>query len=172
MQRGASSVWFLLVAATAAGFVWVTSRKLPALVAAHFGTSGIATGFILHKTYLFATLFACIVLPVMIVVPISVALNDPNATIKVPNRDYWLAPERRARTVEFIRKQMMRFGAALLVFICYVHWLVVRANEQTPPRLAAGPFVSAIAVFVGFAVVWSAIHYTHFRAVGGQHDGT
>jgi hypothetical protein len=163
MQRGASTLWFLLVIAVGVGFIWMTSRELPPLVASHFGSSGIANGFIPHKSYLLAVIFACTVLPMVIVFPISIAMNSPNAVINLPNRDYWLAPERRAETVSFVRKQMMRFGTAMLIFICYVHWLVVRANEQSPPRLAAGPFVSAVAVFVGFIIVWIAIHFTRFR---------
>ncbi len=166
-QRGASSLWFLLIAALAAAFIWETSRQLPPLVGAHFGAGGIATGFVTQRSYVFTAIFACVVLPVVLVLPLSLALNNPNAVINLPNRDYWLAPERRADTVEFIRKQMMRFGTALLIFICYVHWLVVKANAQSPPRLAAAPFVSAIAVFLGFVVVWIAIHFTRFRRTTG-----
>ena len=45
----------------------------------------------------------------------AVALRNPNAVINLPHRDYWLAPERRPATFEFIRRQMMRFGTAMLV---------------------------------------------------------
>lgn len=163
MQQGASSAWILIAAVLGAGFVWMTSQSLPPLVAAHFGSGGIATGFIPHKSYVFATLLACLALPLLIVAPISAALNNPSVRINVPNRDYWLMPERRPETIAFIRKQMGRFGIGLLVFICYVHWLVVRANELTPPRLAAGPFVSALAMFLGFVVLWIALFFRRFR---------
>jgi len=162
-QRGASSVWFLLLVAAGAAFVWMTSQQLPPLVASHFGRGGIANGFILHKHYVVFTVLICVVLPLAIVFPISFALNNPKAVINLPNRDYWLTPERRAETVAFIRTQMMRFGTGLLIFLCYVHWLVVKANQQTPPRLGGAAFVSAVAVFFGFVVVWIAIHYTRFR---------
>jgi hypothetical protein len=162
-QRGASSAWFLLIAAAAAGFIWVTGERLPPLVASHFGAGGIATGFILHRRYVFAAMFLCVAPALAIVFPVSLALRNPKTVINLPNRDYWLAPERRADTIDFIRTQMMRFGTALLVFFCYVHWLLVKANQQSPPRLAGAAFVSAVAVFIGFMVVWTAIHYTRFR---------
>ncbi len=162
-QRGASSAWFLLLAAAAVAFIWFSGQELPRLVGSHFGRGGIATGFIPRNRYLFATMFASVLLPLVIVFPISLALRNPNARINLPNRDYWLTPERRPETVNFIRTQMMRFGAALLLFICYVHWLVVQANLKSPPRLAGSAFVSAVAVFIGFVIVWIAIHYTRFR---------
>jgi hypothetical protein len=164
-QRGASSVWLLLISAAAAGFIWVTSQQLPPLVAFHFGVGGIANGFVLHQRYLFAVLFLCIAPALAIVLPMNAALGNSNAAINLPNRDYWLAPERRAETVEFIRTQMLRFGTALIVFFCYVHWLVVKANQQSPPRIPGPAFVSAVAVFIGFLIVWAAIYYTRFRKV-------
>lgn len=102
-------------------------------------------------------------MPLIIVFPLGIALRNPKAVINLPNRDYWLAPERRPATVEFIRVQLMRFGTAMLVFVCYVHWLVVQANERSPPRLAGSAFVSAVAVFIGFIVIWIALHYRRFR---------
>ncbi len=162
-ERGASSVWLLLLAAAAAAFIWATSRQLPPLVASHFGAGGIANGFVLHRRYVFAVLFLSIAPALAIVLPMNFALGNPNARINLPNRDYWLAPERRAATVEVIRTQMLRFGTALIVFFCYVHWLVVEANRQSPPRIPGPAFVSAVVVFVGFLIVWTAIYYTHFR---------
>jgi len=162
-QRGASAAWFLLVCAIAVAFIWFTSRQLPALVANHFAQGGIANGFIQHRSYVITMMVACVLLPFVIVFPIVLALSNPNIAIKVPNADYWLAPERRADTVAFLRTQMMRLGTGLLIFICYVHWLLIKANTLSPPRLAAGPFVSAVTVFIGFVIVWAAIHYTRFR---------
>lgn len=144
-------------------------QHLPPLVGAHFGHGGIATGFVTRERYLIVASIGCVLLPLIIVFPISIALRNPKAVINLPHREYWLAPERRPATVEFIRQQMMRFGTAMLVFVCYIHWLVVQANERSPPRLAGSAFVSAVAVFIGFIVVWIAIHYTHFRRpAGGQ----
>jgi hypothetical protein len=162
-QRGVSSAWFLLLAAAAVAFIWIAGRELPPLVGAHFGTGGIATGFVPRQRYLIVATIGCVLLPLIIVFPISIALRNPQAVINLPNRDYWLAPERRPATVDFIRRQMMRFGTAMLVFVCYVHWLVIQANERSPPRLAGSAFVSAVAIFIGFVIVWIALHYTRFR---------
>ena len=163
LQRGASGALFLIAVAIAATFIWMTGRSLPARVASHFGTSGFANGFLSHKIYVIATLCACILLPVLVVIPINLALQNPNAPLNIPNRDYWLAPERRAASVEFVQAQMTRFGVALLLFIGYAHWLVVQANERSPPRLASVSFVSALAVFLGFVIVWIAIFLNRFR---------
>jgi hypothetical protein len=164
-QRGASSAWFLLIAAAAVAFIWFTARQLPPLVGVHFGTASIATGFVPRSRYVLAAISASVLLPFVIVFPISLALRSPNVVINLPNRDYWLTPERRPQTVNFIRSQMMRFGTAMLLFICYVHWLVVEANAKSPPRLATGAFVAGIAVFACFVILWITLHYRRFRRI-------
>ena len=163
MQRGASSVSFLLIVVLAAAFVWFTSRSLPNLVASHFGAHGIPNGFMRRDPYVIVIICLCIALPLLVTVPLNFALRNPDMMINVPHREYWLAPQRRADTVDFVRRQMTRFGLALLAFICYVHWLVVKANEQIPPRLSSVAFVSALVMFAGFVTVWMAIFFNRFR---------
>ena len=47
----------------------------------------------------------------------------------------FVAPERRAETVAYLREHLGRLCPLLVVFLCAVHGLVVRANESVPPRL-------------------------------------
>ena len=103
--------------------------------------------------------------PFAVVVPISLAMNNPDAVINVPNRDYWLAPQRRAATVAYIRRQMLIFGLALLAFICYVHWLVVKANGTSPPTLPPSSFMLALVTFATFVMLWIALFLKRFRDI-------
>jgi hypothetical protein len=164
MQRGAFSVLFLFLVALGAAFVWFTSGALPAQVASHFGAHGLPNGFMPREIYAIAMLGICVVLPLLVSLPINLALRRPEAVLNLPNKDYWLAPERRVETVEFVRRQMKGFGIGLLAFICYVHWLVIKANELVPPRLSSVAFVSALVLFAGFVAVWTAIFLNRFRS--------
>ena len=165
MQRGSARTVFLILIACAALFVWVTSLALPEVAASHFVGSGTANGFMPRAFYVRFMLLFVIVLPLLLVFIPSVILNNPKAGIRVPNREYWLAPERRAETVEFLRQHMARFGSMLVVFLCYIHWLVVRANTVVPPRMPAPWAIGGIGVFVVCALVWSSALLRRFRDV-------
>ena len=163
LQRGSASTVLVVLVLLGAVFVWYTGNRMPNLVASHFGISGIADGFMRRQTYVNFFLGVTVVLPFLVSLPITLVLRNPDAIINLPNRDYWLAPERRAETFEFVRSQMMRFGIGLVLFLCYVHWLIVRANGVSPPSLSNASFASALIVLVGYMIVWTAIFYTRFR---------
>jgi hypothetical protein len=102
-------------------------------------------------------------LPLLLVLVTSFALGRPNARINLPNRDYWLAPERRAETLNFLRACLRWFGALLVTFLCYAHWLVVRANESQPARLAQSWFIGGLVVFLIATLIWLRVLLGRFR---------
>lgn len=154
---------FLLLDACAALFVLRTSQSLPGIVASHFGASGQANGFMPRVDYVWFMLFIVVLVPlVLAIIPIQVFRN-PSARMKLPNREYWLAPERRPRSIEYLSQQTVRFATMLLVFLCYTHWLVVRANQATPPALATHWFIGGLVVFLVATLIWVASLIGHFR---------
>jgi hypothetical protein len=154
---------FVLLVAGATAFIWLTSLSLPDVVASHFAVDGTANGSMSRGAYLGVMLAVVIGLPALITVVSYFALAAPRARINLPNRDYWLAPERRAGTVSYLRAQLARFSAVLLVFLCYVHWLVVRANVIRPPRLSAPWINVGLVGFAVFAIVWTRLIVRRFR---------
>jgi len=164
-QRGVSFSAFLLFVAVGAGYVAYSSLHMPTLVASHFGASGVANAFMPRGSYLTLMLCVTILMPMVVTLPLAIGINNPKVRINLPNRDYWLAPEQREETVAYIRQQMMRFGIALLLFICFAHWLVVRANDHTPPMLSMISLVSGLLLFAAYAIIWIALYYTRFRHV-------
>ncbi len=152
-----------MLVAGAAGFVWLTSLSLPDVVASHFAGNGSANGFTSRGAYIGLMLALVVGLPALLTVVSHFGLGSPKARINLPNRDYWLAPERRAGTVSYLRGHLARFSAVLVVFLCYVHWLVVRANAVRPPHLST-PWINAGLVgFVVFAIVWIRLILRRFR---------
>jgi len=146
-------------------FVWVTSLALPEVAASHFGGSGAANGFMSRAYYVRFMLLFVVVLPLVLVFVPSVSLSNPKADIRLPNKEYWLAPERQAETTEFLRQHMARFGSMLVVLLCYIHWLVVRANTVSPPNMPTPWAIGGIGVFVACALVWSSALFRRFRNV-------
>lgn len=152
-----------------AAFVWVTAASLPPTVASHFGASGIATGSMPRSMYVRFTLGFVVGLPLLLAVISRFALAGPNARINLPNRDYWLAPERRDQTISYLRTHLARFSVVLVVFLCYVHWLVVRANEAQPARLSNHAMFGGLMVFSLFALVWTRLLLRRFRLRPGRN---
>lgn len=165
MFRVGSRTVFLILVVCAILFVCATSLALPEVAASHFGGSGAANGFMSRASYMKFMLLFVVVLPLVLVFVPSISLNNPNAGIRLPNKEYWLAPERQAETVEFLRQHMARFGSMLVVFLCYIHWLVIRANAVVPPRLSTPWAIGGIGAFVVCAIMWSRSLLKRFRNV-------
>jgi hypothetical protein len=160
-ENSISAFLALLVAALV--FVYYTGGSMPKVVASHFSAAGAATGFLPRALYLRITLGLVLLPPILLVYLPRRTFRNPKARINLPNRDYWLAPERRAQTVELLAQQCTRFGEMLLAFVCYGHYLVVRANELKPPRLSSVWFLAGVVVFLGFTVLWTARLLARFR---------
>jgi Domain of unknown function (DUF1648) len=163
MRQQKGSRLFLAFVACAAIFVWFTGSALPGLVASHFGSAGTPNGFMPRGVYIAFMLVFVIGLPLLLVLVTSFALGRPNARINLPNRDYWLAPERRAETIDFLRASLRWFGALLVAFLCYAHWLVVRANESQPVQLAQSWFIGGLVVFLIGTFIWLRVLLGRFR---------
>jgi hypothetical protein len=165
MQRGSARAVFLVLVACAALFIWITSLGLPEVAASHFVGSGAANGFMTRGSYESFMLLFVVVLPLVLVFVPTISLDNPKAGIRLPNKEYWLAPERQAETIAFLRQHMARFGSMLVVFLCYIHWLVIRANTLVPPQMPASWVIGGIVVFVISALIWTNMLLRRFRNV-------
>jgi uncharacterized membrane protein len=145
---------FLAFLVCAAVFVVLTSLSLPDLVASHFDASGMPNGFMPRNIYIGLILSLLIVLPTLVIVTSWLAIGKPNARINIPNGGYWLAPSRRTQTIAQIRLGIIQFGAMLVSFLCYVHWLVVQANSASPSHLSNNWFIAGLAVYLVATLVW------------------
>jgi len=141
---------------------------MPAVVASHFSGSGAANGYMPRALYLLLMLVFVVVLPLVLAFVPGRSLNNPRARFNVPNRDYWLAPEHREEAVALVRRYIGRFGIVLAVFLCYVHWLVVRANAVRPPVLSSLWLIGGLAVFAAAMLWWAQSFIGSFRSVPGR----
>lgn len=127
---------------------------LPDRMASHFAASGAANGWMTKSQFLLT--YAIILLPALFVefwLHRRIAAT-PEKRLNLPNKQYWLAPERRAETFAYFEKFFAWYGCAFLLLEISAMGLAMRANFQSPPRMPAVPIVSAIAAFLVFNVVW------------------
>jgi uncharacterized membrane protein len=143
--------WILFAVALilAAYYVLHTSPTLPPLVASHFDAGGNANAFMARDSYEHFMLIMSIGFPLLLVAFLTLVFSYAR-NIKVPNRDYWLAPERIAQTRSFLIARAAWFGTMLCLMMCFVHRLELRANMLAPPHLAG---TQATAALLGFFLI-------------------
>jgi uncharacterized membrane protein len=153
----------LALIACAAAFVVISSRSLPALVATHFDAAGRANGYLSREPYIALMLLISVVVPLLVVIIPGRLFSHPDVRINLPNREYWLAPERRAQTLRFLSRQSSIFAWAVVIFLCYAQWLVVRANALHPPTLDSQAFLTGLALFLVYTLLWVVRLVRRFR---------
>jgi uncharacterized membrane protein len=147
------------VIATRIALVW---ERLPPLMASHFGASGLPNGWMSRDEFfgfmalvaggtglLFATLGL-----LLRFIPVNL--------INMPNRDYWLAPDRRAATLRRMAAWMAWFGVGMSAFLAFVTELTLRAN-LTHSALANRPLLFALGAYALVVILSIARLYREFR---------
>lgn len=144
---------FLLILAAAIGQAIYAFPQMPSRMASHFAASGTPNGWMTKEQ--FFVIYAITFLPAIFVefwVGGRIATKS-DARINLPNKEFWLAPERRAETFAYFDSFFAWYGCALLALLVFVFGLAMRANLGSEPRLPAGPTLTAVAAFVLFNVV-------------------
>jgi hypothetical protein len=86
----------------------------------------------------------------------------PKSMINLPNKDYWLAPERRARTARTIQGFLVGFGNAMMFFLLIVFREAMRASLLSTPQLSNRVWVMLVGLG-GFMIYWTVRFMRAFR---------
>ena len=135
---------------------------LPNRLASHFDAAGIPNGW-MDKSQFFIV-YAVMLVPALIVefwVPRNLA-NKSAGNLRLPNKEYWLAPERRAQTLAYFDSFFAWYGCAILFAEVFAMGLAMRANFDARPQLPSAPIVSLIAGFVLFNVLAVIVMFRRF----------
>jgi len=88
--------------------------------------------------------------------------TSPEA-LKLPRKDYWLAPERRLATQQYLAAMFFRIGTLVTMLVAAVHYAVLRAYAAQPPRLPLGAFFTILGAFTVLLILVLVSMTTHFR---------
>jgi uncharacterized membrane protein len=153
-SRLPGSIFFFLVLVGAVQAHFYASR-LPDTLASHFRGAGTPNGWQTQSAF-FLTELGVVALAAVIAFGVPRILGAvPASLINVPNKEYWLAPERRETTFAFFNVSFAWFGCAFLAFLLFVNELVFRANLSTPRQLNPTAFVTALFAFLTFVAIWT-----------------
>jgi serine/threonine-protein kinase len=157
------SMSFAAVLVVVAWFIVTTTGDLGDPVATHFDGGLLANGWMQRSEYLAFSLTFSAVLPLVIVAIVGWLPRLFPASVNLPNRDYWLAPERSAATFETVAVWAILLGALLSIFMAGVHWLILQANAVVPPQLPAKPFWTMLIAFLAVFAFWIWAFWSRFR---------
>ncbi len=129
----------------------------PERMAAHFDIQGHPDRFVPKKEFFWFQIQTLGVTLLISLLPQALFLFIPLELVNMPNREYWLSPERRDET----RDRLSSFGAivfaVILLVIQFVFELSAYANLQTPIYFDAElmiPVIVASLVLIGIILLW------------------
>ena len=169
-MKAQRTVLFILLAAAVLqiGYYY---PQLPSTVASHFGAGGRPNGWA-SKEFFFELYLGVLALMVASFVGIPAVIRCiPPALINLPNKDYWLAPDRVEGTVAVLGSEMLAFGNATIAFMITVFELAIRANLSESGRLPQPLMWILLAVYMLYAAIWLIQFYRRFARPPSAHGG-
>jgi uncharacterized membrane protein len=143
----------LLIAIVAAFQMFHYYHLMPERMVVHFNASGAPNGW--NSRGEFFVLFGAIEALILVLglgLPALIA-RTPASMINIPNRQYWLAPERRDETLSFLQTYVLWMESVTLGFLMAIAQIIFSINASgAEPRLP-GDFWIPVVVFVS-AIVW------------------
>jgi len=161
----ARTLFLALIAATLTQMVWFYPR-LPARVASHFDAAGQVNAFmpkdaffVIQLVVLGSMSFAFLLVPALIV-------RLPPGLINLPNKEYWLAPERRAHTAQRLQSYLVGFGNGMLFFLLLVFREAMHASLLPNPHLSNRIWVFLV-LLGAWCIYWTVRLVRAFRLPDG-----
>ena len=155
----------------AAGLIYFSLLypQLPGLMASHFNAGGVATAWMPKSGFFFLIVVVTLAAGVPVFLVPKQMAKLPNNKINLANKEYWLAPERRAETIDYLGTQMGWFGCALLALLFCGLYIAVAANLKPDHTFDSTSFYVALGVFSAFIIIFLARLISHFARVPQQN---
>ena len=157
-------VFALLVLYAAVHFSSVYPQ-LPGVVASHFDGRGAANGW-QTKQASFTAFVGMTVLCVLIGFGLASVIGTlPIQLINLPNKRYWLAPEHREETLEWLKAYFGWFACGIYVVMIVAFDYAAQSNLHPghPPGVAR--LVYTLVGFLVFVIVWLVRIFRRFAHV-------
>jgi len=140
---------------------------LPGVIATHFDVSGRVDGWSEKLTFIITYGSIEVVVVAVGLLLARFATRIPAGALNIPNRDYWLAPERRAETLQFVWTQVLWMEVATLAFLILVAEVLFRANLASEVPTLSHDFFIILGVFIA-VVAWMSVRIVRRFRVSGS----
>ena len=160
-NRRSLAYWlFSLVCAIMAGHALYHYSLLPDRVATHFGVSGTPDAWGAKPAFFLWYFITTIILAAVLLWTPRFLSKIPTSLINLPNKDYWLAPERKNETLAYIGRGSLLFGSGTLLFLLDI----IHQSFQVSLGQAAGlsHIWTSMAIYLIFCALWTTALFRRF----------
>lgn len=162
---------FAILAIAAAFYFSSLYPQLPDVMASHFDARGVPNGW-QTKSAFFTVLIAVSVLAAVVGFGIPMLITAlPPQLINLPNKTYWLAPERRTETMNFLNGHFAWFGCALFAVVLFAINYAIQANLHPHSPPGAAPLLFVIIGFLAFAIAGTVRVFKRFGPPPDKSSG-
>jgi len=141
--------------------------QLPAVIASHFNAAGAANSWQPKGVFVGLMCFVYALLASMYLLLPQLIMSMPASLINLPNKTYWLAPERRLLTAHMVGDEIAWLGVAIFGFIIFVSQLAINANLPGANAQLGPAMWWFVAIFVVISVIWTVRFYRTFSRTSG-----
>lgn len=135
---------------------------LPGQIASHFNAAGEADGWMSKNAFfIFEGVILLIILAEFTVLPFLIK-KMPDSLINLPNKDFWLALDRRSETFAAIGEYFDWFSILLLSLFITVNHIVFRANIRGE-NLSSTAMWLILGAFFAFTIFWLVKFFRRFK---------
>lgn len=154
-------LYLLLIGFHLGQLLWYAPR-LPTIVPSHFDAAGVADGWMAKGPFLAFLAGVTLLFLGVFFVAVTLVRKAPESLINLPNKDYWMAPERAAATRKTVVRELFKMAAATQALHVVMTQLTVEVALGRRPGLGA-IWTVALAAYLGIVLWWTAALYRRFR---------
>jgi uncharacterized membrane protein len=127
--------------------------SLPEKIATHFGSSNSPSSYSDKLSFLLLYNIIMLFLTAMFWGINYLMKIGGDSMVNLPNKKYWLAPERREATIEKLRANMNFFGLLTFLFMLLNQIYIFEANLLTEVRLGDSFWITFV-VYMMMIMIW------------------
>ncbi len=142
--------WLVVVTAIIGSLILaaVFWAKLPDEMASHFNAAGQPDGWMAKTTFLAVMILVQAGMGGMLYGIGCLIRILPISMVNIPNREYWLADERKDQTLRESESMMAWIAAGTAIFMLAIFWLTLDANIHKEKALDSNATWIVMAVFL------------------------
>ena len=163
-MRSKESALFILISLTllAIAQAILNYQELPEVVASHFDASGDADGWMARDAFVILDI-AIVLINAAVFFGIQAMLpRISTAYINVPNREYWLAAERKSESLNRLSMHVLWFGNATVLFLVVLFHQIYQLNIENQSTLD-GDFWKGLLLYFALIGILIFRMYRDFR---------
>ncbi len=161
-MRTRALTWLILLVMVVQAAVYLP--QMPPKMASSFGGDGSAKGFMTPRDFLFFEVFIVAIMLLAFNVLPRLSIRNP-ASVNLPNKAYWLAPERAAATMREVLARLRGLGNLILAFMALLFQATYLANLTSNPALDMKWFGIGMACWIAFFLGWIVSFYRKFQRI-------